>query len=378
MQFTDAVVVAGTRRRLDGYLIADARVARTGIQTYAGWEVGKPDMPIVKVFRPEAEVFSRDTLASFAHRPVTVDHPDEMVTADNWKSVAVGQTADEIARDGQFIRVPLMVADAEAIAAIEDGKRELSTGYLCKLVWDAGVTPEGEAYDAVQTEIRANHIAIVSRGRAGQEVRIGDGANKWGASPVNPADRKDPDMPDNLRKVLVDGLQVETTDAGAQAIAKLLKDLESSAANVAKLTADHAAALAAKDADLAKKDAEIDGLKAKILSDADLDKRVAARADLIAKAKAIAKDVKTDGLSDAAIRKAAVTAALGDAAVKDKADAYIDARFDILVEDAAKNRPDAFRQAVQQGVQPVGDAASQANDAWSKSVTDLNAWRKEA
>jgi hypothetical protein len=36
MNFTDAVTVAGTRRRDDGYLVADARIARTGIQTYLG------------------------------------------------------------------------------------------------------------------------------------------------------------------------------------------------------------------------------------------------------------------------------------------------------------------------------------------------------
>src|SRR5690606_37114050 len=122
----------------------------------------------------------------FAHRPVTNDHPDEPVTADNWKQFAVGQTADEIARDGQFIRVPLMVADAAAIKAIEDGKRELSAGYTCDLAFEAGQTASGEAYDAIQKNIRANHVAIVQRGRAGSEVRIGDGAGKWGASPVTP------------------------------------------------------------------------------------------------------------------------------------------------------------------------------------------------
>ncbi|WP_312879867.1 DUF2213 domain-containing protein [Phyllobacterium trifolii] len=40
MQFTDAVTVAGKRRRDDGYLVADARIARTGIQNYLGSEVG--------------------------------------------------------------------------------------------------------------------------------------------------------------------------------------------------------------------------------------------------------------------------------------------------------------------------------------------------
>lgn len=379
MQFTDAVVVAGTRRRDDGSLLADARIARTGIQLYAGFEVGKPDMAMVRVYRPGSEVFSQDTLKSAAHRPVTNDHPDDMVTADNWKEHAVGQTGDEITGEGIFIRVPLMVSDGATIRLIEDGKRELSAGYSCELDWTSGKTPGGEAYDAVQKNIRINHVAIVDAGRAGKQVRIGDGTGKWGVAPILPTIDKETSVMDvTLRTVAVDGLSVSTTDQGAQAIAKLQKDLESSAAQITTLQADHAKALAAKDADLAKKDAEIDALKGKVLSDADLDKRVQDRGDLIAKAKAVAKDVKTEGLSDADIRKAAVTAALGDAAVKDKTDAYIDARFDILVEDMAKNKPDAFRAAVQTGIKPTGDAKSEMSDAWGKGVADLNAWRKEA
>jgi hypothetical protein len=134
MQFTDAVTVAGTRRRDDGYLVADARIARTGIQVYAGSEVGKPDMASVRVYRPGSEVFADATLKSAAHRPVTNDHPDEMVTSANWKEYAVGQTGDEVAGEGIFIRVPLMVSDEAAIKDIEAGKQELSAGYTCDFV----------------------------------------------------------------------------------------------------------------------------------------------------------------------------------------------------------------------------------------------------
>ncbi|RVI18011.1 DUF2213 domain-containing protein, partial [Sinorhizobium meliloti] len=302
MQFVDAAPIAGTRRTADGYLVADVRTARTGIQLYAGHEVGKPEMATVKVYRPEDQVFDKASLGSYAHKPVTNDHPDEAVTADNWKSLSVGQIGDEVARDGEFVRVPLIVMDGATISEIEGGKRELSAGYTCDLSWEPGTTPEGEKYDAIQKNIRINHVAIVQRGRAGSEARIGDGAGKWGVSPVNTqiADERIPKM--DLRKILVDGLTVETTDQGAQAITKLQKDLESSAAKFADAEKAHQTALAAKDAELAKKDAEIDALKGKILSDADLDKRVQARADLITKAHAIAKDVKTEGLSDAAIR----------------------------------------------------------------------------
>lgn len=368
--FTDSVLIAGTKTREDGALLADARIARTGVQVYIGREVGKPDMAAVRVYRPGSEVFSTDTMKSAAHRPVTNDHPREMVNADTWKQVAVGQTGDEITGEGIYLRVPLMVSDGATIKAIADGKRELSAGYTCELDWSPGKTPNGEAYDAIQRNIRVNHVAIVDAGRAGKEVRIGDGAFEWGVSPVSTplADERIPAM--DLRTVLVDGLQVQTTDAGAQAIAKLQGDLQSSAANIAKLTADHAAALAAKDADLAKKDAEIDTLKSKVVDGAALDKLVADRAELVSVAKAIAKDVKVEGLSDEAIRRATVVAVLGDAAVKDKPAAYVDARFDILAEDAKKAKPDAFRTVVQNGVQPTIDASA-SNAAYQKMVDSM-------
>ncbi len=376
MKFTDAVSIAGTRRRDDGYLVADARVARTGIQLYAGYEVGKPEMAVVRVYRPDSEVFSRDTLASFAHRPVTNDHPAEPVTADNWKEHAVGNTSDEVARDGSMIRVPLMVSDGATIKLIEDGKRELSAGYTCDLTFEAGQTDTGEAYDAIQKNIRANHVAIVQHGRAGSEVRIGD-AGKWGAAPITHTNDKElRSMENALRTVVVDGLSVQTTDQGAQAIAKLQNDLVASAAKFVDAENAHAAVIAAKDADIAKAHAERDAALAKVLDAAALDKLVQARGDLIATAKAIAADVKTEGLSDADIRKAVVVAKLGDEAVKDKAAAYIDARFDILAEDAAKTA-DPVRAALQsQDRAPLTNDNGQA--AYEKRLADAWKSKKEA
>ncbi len=374
-QFTDSVLIAGTKTRDDGSLLADARIARTGIQEYLGREVGKPDMASVKVYRPGSEVFSADTMKSAAHRPVTNEHPRDMVTADTWKGVAVGQTGDEITGEGIYIRVPLMVSDGPTIKAIASGKRELSAGYTCELDWTAGKTPTGEAYDAVQRNIKINHVAIVDAGRAGKEVRIGDSANSWGVSPMTTTDANERIPAMDLRTVLVDGLQVSTTDAGAQAIAKLQGDLTTSAAKIAQLTADHSTAIAAKDTELAKKDATIDDLKTKVVDGASLDKLVAARSELVSVAAAIAKDVKVDGLSDADVRRAVVLAVAGEAVVKDKAQAYIDARFDILAETAKVAKPDAFRTVVQGGIQPTIDANA-SNAGYQKMVTDMeSAWQ---
>lgn len=371
MQFTDKVTITDRRVRQDGYLVVDARIARTGIQLYRGSEVGKPTMDIVRVYRSEAEVFSQDAMASFAHVPVTNDHPSAAVTADTWKQVAVGQTDGEIKRDGDFLRVPMMVADAAAIKQVESGKRELSAGYCCDLDWTGGTTQDGLTYDAAQTNIRANHVAIVQAGRAGKDCRIGDGADHWGLAPLTDALDKEPSM--TTRTVLVDGLSVETTDAGAQAIAKLIADRDGLTTRLSQADTAHQTALAAKDTALSTLQAKLDDANAKVLTPDAVSKLVADRVALEATAHAIAKDVKATGLSDSALKVAVVKAVLGDKLPAERVNdqAYIDARFDILAEDAGKvAATDTFRQVQQQrGAPPaqvLGDAKAirqQAFDA---------------
>lgn len=185
-------------------------------------------------------------------------------------------------------------------------------------------------------------------------------------------------MTDNLRKVVLDGISIETTDQGAEAVSKLQKQLSDAAAAIESATTKSAETIATKDAELAKKDAEIDDLKGKIMDDAALDARVQSRADLIGKANQIAKDVKVEGLSDAAIRKAVVVAKLGDAAVKDKPEAYIDARFDILAEGIGKTQADPVRGVIADGVQHT-DAATAAAQARTAYIDQQrNAWKGEA
>lgn len=380
MQFTDAVTVAGNpRRSADGYLIAEAKCVRTGIQLYTGDEVGRPDLDVVRVYRGPEEVFAVDSLQSFSHAPVTVNHPTEQVNADNWRELSVGEVSTAAKQDGEWVTLPLILKDASAISAVESGKRELSAGYVCDLDWTAGQTADGQPFDAQQRAIKINHLALVDRARAGSQARIGDGANKWGASPVSTADERKPDMPDNLRTVMVDGLSVSVTDQGAQAIEKLTKDRDEARKATADAEAAHVKVIEAKDGELAKKDAEIDDLKKKVVDGAALDKLVADRSDLITTAKAIAKDVVTDGLSDAEIRKAAVVAKLGDDAVKDKAQAYIDARFDILAEDATKDGvTDPLRTVVKNGLKPTADMRSEAATARADHINSMrDAWKGE-
>ena len=338
MKLLDKVSVdeGSVRRTDDGYLVAIARVGRANnIQIYTGDEMDRPEMPFVRVFRPASEVFSKDAMTSVAHKPMTNDHPVDGVSADTWKRDAIGQMGDEITKDGEFVRVPLVMMDGAAIKDYEAGKRELSLGYKADIEWSSGFTDSGEQYDAIQRNIRVNHIALVDQGRANQEFRIGDGANHWGARPTTRStDDRTHSMTDKLRTVVVDGLSVSITDEGALAIDKL----QTAVADAQKKTADAEAKattdMSEKEKKVAKLQAEIDDLKGKVMDEAALDKRVQDRAELIGKAKVIAKDLDTTGVSDAGIRKATVAAKLGDAAIKDKSEAYIDARFDILTEDS--------------------------------------------
>ncbi|QXG49212.1 DUF2213 domain-containing protein [Pseudomonas viridiflava] len=369
MIFTDSIPVSGVRRTADGYLVAEAFVARTGIQDYLGTEIdpnnehGLRDVPIVKVYRPESSVFHKDAMNSYAYRPMTNGHPSGTgVNSKNWKDLAVGNTGGEVIRDGERVKVPLVLMDAKAISDFEAGKRQLSMGYGAEIIFQDGVTPEGHAYHVSVGPMKMNHLSLEHRARAGEEFRIGD------HKPENP--KGGHDMADSLRKLLVDGISIDVTEQGAQAIEKLAKQLNDAASNTKTLTDAHSAALAVKDAALSKLQAELDDAKTKILSDAQIDARVKERADLIGVAKVIA-DADYTGKTAAEIRKTAVHAKLGDSAVTGKDDAYIAVRFDILVEDAAKNPAnDPVRSHFQaQDGKPSGNPAA---DARAKMLADFN------
>jgi hypothetical protein len=380
-RFIDFAPIAGARITTDGYMVAEVRCARTGCQDYRASEIGLVGDDIVTVYRPESAVFDKASLATYAGKPVTVGHPAEPVTADNWREHGVGEVGTEIARDGEFVRVALKLMDGAAIRAVQDGMREISMGYTTPLAIVDGVAPDGTPYQAMQTgPIRINHLAIVPKARGGEALRIGDGSTdggtdraRWGATPIT--DRKENDMPDGIptRTVMIDGLPVVTTDAGAQALEKLSKTIADMQAKLTDADARVASAVAANEKAMAAKDAEIADLKAQVLTEDAKAKMIADRVALETLAAKIAPAVKPSGLTDAALRKAVVVAKLGDAAVADKSEVYIDARFDILAEDAG--RADPLRAAFA-GVQTA--AANGADAAYARYVADLQSAHRAA
>ena len=70
-------------------------------------------------------MFADVAVNSYTHMPVTLDHPPESVTPTNWKKYSVGETGEEVLRDGGSVRVPMMLRDAAAIKAYRDGMNQL-------------------------------------------------------------------------------------------------------------------------------------------------------------------------------------------------------------------------------------------------------------
>lgn len=152
-----------------GGLRVDAALTRTGI-----FEYQNPDGTTRKEFRPADEVFNANALASFAGLPVTIGHPGT-VTAENWKTHAIGHVGDTPRQDGDFVAAPLFIQDAKGVAGIEAGEYvEVSCGYQVDLDETPGVTEAGDRYDCIQRNIRGNHLAIGPRGwgRGGKDVAM--------------------------------------------------------------------------------------------------------------------------------------------------------------------------------------------------------------
>lgn len=159
----------------EGFLICrNVPIARTGDQQYLASELGLDGDKVVTVHRPEEEVFSEATVASFEGKPVTDNHPSELLDSSNVTIHSKGH-AQNIRRGvgewSDYLVGDLFVQDERLIEEIRNGKREVSCGYSVDYVDNGDGT-------YTQRNIRGNHIAIVEEGRAGHKAAIMDSINK--------------------------------------------------------------------------------------------------------------------------------------------------------------------------------------------------------
>jgi hypothetical protein len=344
--FTDRATIGDLKTTQEGHISTVARAVRTGIQEYTGAELGLIDRDIVRVYRPADEVFSADSLQSFSHATVTINHPPVLVDSENWKEYAAGEVSTAAMKDGEWVALPLMLKDKAAIDAVNSGKVELSAGYTAEIEVVDGVTESGEQYDAIQRNIRINHLALVDKARAGSQARIGDTAENWGAAPLT---TKESEMAD-LKTVVVGDKAVQVAADDADTITQLI--------------ADHKAAIDAKDEEIGKLKAECADTAAKVLDAAAIDALVQARVAVIDKARDMVADYDATGKTVENIRRDVVKAIHGDeAAAETVTDAEIKGIFDFAT---VKPADDKMRKA-------LGDAKAKEDDPWGEIINKKDA-----
>lgn len=159
----------------EGFLVCEnVPIARTGIMSYGAGEVpiGVGPDGIVRIERLEADVFEPKTIASFAGKPVTDDHPDEDVNPSNWAVLAKGEVHNPRRGEGIWsdcLVADLFIKDANAIKAVLDGKVEVSCGYDAD--YEQIAPGRGRQHNII-----GNHVALVENGRCGPRCSIGDTA----------------------------------------------------------------------------------------------------------------------------------------------------------------------------------------------------------
>lgn len=282
-----------------GFWTTKARFARAGIQEYrrhecAGWPgIDSVTGQTVRVYRPESVVFDQGSMDSFARVPITVEHEDGFVTTDNARGVIVGAAGYPVTREGDSLVVPVTIYDGAAIHDAQSGeRRQLSAGYDIDVQYAPGECEYG-AYDYVMTSWRGNHITITRAGKAGPQYYLGDTmAEKTAAEAVERCVTR-----------VVDGISYPLTEQGAQILDRVLGERDAARAELTKV-------------------------RAQILDEAEIERRVNDRVSVVESAKRIAKDVDFAGKSTDAIVLETVAVAYDGIDLSDKSTDYVRALFD--------------------------------------------------
>jgi len=335
-----------------------ARLARVGIQKYFN-----PDGSEWNELRTPEEVFHADSMASYVGSSLTIDHPirgGERVYVDpsNWSDFAVGHVGYDVRKDGDFLASSLIISRADAIdAVLNKNLRELSCGYMMKPVDESGEW-NGQRYDAIQTEIRNNHVALLEPGRArgGRQLTM----KMDSVEPIYRLDSnreiiiesREKTMP---KKITIGGItySYEADDSFTDALSQERSRYDSLKSEFETMKGKLAAA---------EKEVEIEKKRADSASDQKvIDKVVNDRFELIANAvKLGVKPEDANGLSAREIK----LRALGDGFRVDSSDDFIDGAFNYALS-KVENEPEK-------------EIRNDAFDGFSKSILKENKCNKWA
>lgn len=148
----------------EGYLRDRPILTSIGI-----FEYSNPDGSIRRELRLPDEVFDAESLRSYQGKPIIITHDAGLVDKDNVSREQIGTILTEGYRSGNDVRADIVIHDTDEMK--DCGLKELSLGYNLDLDETPGIW-NGLPYDAIQRNIRINHLALVREARAGEQARL--------------------------------------------------------------------------------------------------------------------------------------------------------------------------------------------------------------
>lgn len=324
-------VELNVRKTDEGFVIDCPNVARTGILTYRndnGTERRELRLP--------EDVFHADSLNSFIGKPITVDHPKGLITHEDIGNYQVGTMLSAGRADGDNVKADIVIHQPKKIGE----RRQLSLGYNVDLEETPGEW-NGQKYDAIQRNIRVNHLSVVKSARAGAQARLNLDSDEV------PFLTELVQMP----KVRLDnGIEYEAAPEVIVALEKMRSD-----------SAAQATVLQTKDAEVNTLKGERDTLKARVdgfpteLAKAATDAKAAvtARAELEKTAATFKFDAA--GKTDAEVMHGVIKTFNKDFDPAGKSDDYVKAAFDIAVSQRTDSNM-ATQRAIVNNTTPRTDA----------------------
>jgi hypothetical protein len=392
-------------RTNEGFLKGRAIVTSIGVFTYK-----RKDGTVQRELRLPEEVFSPKTLSSMKLKPVTLNHPTELVTIDNADRLQVGSLGDnpswtkewehrnwEEVTDGINCAIDMIITKKDAVDAVLNGKQALSMGYTCDLeTAEPGAAWCGIEYDFIQRNIRYNHCAIVDSARAGDNAKIELRADSEDAVLEDMVFYKKTDGGTQmLKKINLDGIEYEAEAEVIKALQRAdekAKKAEEDACEQKKAMDKKVADLEDKEKELEKRISELEAERDSAKDKADslekdlekakadsadpkrLDEAVKAKMELLRNAEKAKVEVKAD-MSDMDIKKAVITSAFPNAKFDGKDDVYIQARYDATVE-MLEARADGSNRKFFSELPPESHADE--NDARNRMIARMKNHGQEA
>ena len=327
--------------REDGSITARSIITSIGVFPYK-----MKDGHMEYELREPSVVFDEGFIESTKNIPIYVKHqtnPDGTLIKDRVKmdELAVGHTGDSPVGDNIFLATDVNIVKKDGIDAVNSGIRSFSVGYECDLVKESGVWC-GMAYTRKQTNLRANHLALVPIARAGdaavlrmdsEDAILCEDATVAVAKDNKP--NKGEEMAENMKTVKIDSVDY-------QAEAQVIVALNQAQTKLDAAEKDLKATVEAKSAIEAERDsfkerldaAELKAkeLEAKRLDEGVINERVNAKIALMDVAKKAEVEVKAD-MADMDIKKAVIAKVYPTAKLDGKDDAYVNARFDCAIDE---------------------------------------------